>query len=331
MKLIDEFIEAWKTFKGAKAENGWQVIPVSGFPNCNLMAGLAMPTSREAAFFSFLDANIPRAELLPNGMGFAIEPIEMDDRIWLALTRNEQGMADLYVAMLENLFDLLNGMSSSSGDALLHAFLERVAAWQDFMKKGSSLLTIESQTGLYGELSLLKDILDLGLVAEAVRTWDGPLNGMQDFHVGFGAIEVKSTVSTTGFIAKIGSLDQLSDSTFKPIFLIGKRLSISDDGVSLSMLIDSIRSQLRNNPSSANDFEARLIRSGYLDIHAKAYDRLLKVQDSLMYEVDDDFPRLTPQLVNSFIKSARYEIEISSLPSKALDLKEILNKVGVSV
>ena len=295
------------------------------------MAGLAMPTSREAAFFNFLNAHIPRAELLPSGMGFAIEPIEMDGRMWLALTRSEQGIADLYIAMLENLFNLLDGMSSSPGDDLLHAFLERVAAWQDFMKKGARPLSIESQTGLYGELSLLKDILNLGLVEEAVRTWDGPLNGLQDFHVGYGAIEVKSTVSTEGFIAKIGSLDQLSDSTFKPIFLVGKRLSVSDGGLSLPMLIDSIRTQLRNNPSSANEFESRLMRSGYLDIHAKAYDRLLNVKESLMYEVAGEFPRLTPELVNPLIKSARYEIDISSLPSKELDLKEILIKVGVCI
>jgi hypothetical protein len=331
VKLIDEFLESWKTFKSAKAENGWQVISVSGFPNCDLMAGLAMPMSREAAFFNFLDANIPRAELLPNGLGFAIEPIEMEGRIWLALTRKEQGISELYIAMLENLFDLLNGMSLSSGDALLNSFLERVAAWQDFMRQGRQILSIESQTGLFGELSFLKDLIDLGLKEEAIKTWDGPLDGLQDFHIGFGAIEVKSTVSQDGFIAKIGSLDQLSDSTYKPLYLVGKKLRISPAGLSLPMMIDEIRTELGGNLSLLSNFESRLLRSGYLDMHSGAYDRLLVVEKSLMYEVDQDFPRLTPQLLSPLIKSARYEIDISSMPAKALDLKEILNKVGVSI
>ena len=308
---------------------GWQVIPVTGLRNVYLLAGLASPGPREAAFFSFDDATLNRPELLPSGKGFTLEPIEMDGRQWIALTRTQEGIKDLYIAMLENVFKLLEEIDNKSGNVLLHIFLDRVAAWQDFMSSGRKHLSIESQTGLYGELIFLKSLLDIGLKEEAVKTWDGPLRGVQDFHIGFGAIEVKSTISDDGFIVKIGSLEQLSDSTYKPIFLVGQKLSISPFGSSLPMLIELIRKQLKEDPSLKNEFDTRLLRSGYLDEHSTAYDRLLRLVDSLMFEIDSNFPRLTPDSVNPLIKSARYEIEISKLSSNKINLDEILNKVGV--
>ena len=331
MKLINEFSEAWKTFEASNAENGWQVIPVTSFSNCRLMAGIAFPGIREAAIFNFEAAILPRAELLPSGKGFSVEHVEIEGKKWLALAKSEDGNFELYVAMLENLFRLLEELGAVKGDILLHSFLERVSAWQDFMKRGRHHLTIESQTGLFGELSLLKDLIELGFKEEAIKTWDGPLNGLQDFHIGFGAIEVKSTISKDGFIAKIGSLDQLSDSTYKPLYLVGKKLALSPTGITLSMLIHEIRIALGGDLSLLSNFEGRLLRSGYLDMHSVAYDRLLVVEKSLMYEIDEGFPRLTPQMVNPLVKSAKYEIEISSLPAKALDLIEILNKLGVSI
>ena len=331
MKLINEFTDAWKTFEASKAENGWQVIAVSGFSNCRLMAGMAFPGPREAAIFNFEGATLPRAELMPSGKGFSVEPVEIEGNKWIALAKSEDGKADLYIAMLENLFILFEDMGDIKGDGLLHSFLDRVSAWQEFMKKGRQSLTIESQTGLFGELSFLKDLLDLGLKDEAIKTWDGPLNGLQDFHIGFGAVEVKSTVSQDGFIAKIGSLDQLSDATYKPLYLVGKKLALSPSGMSLPALINEIRKALGDDQGLLQNFQDRLLRSGYLDAHSGAYDRLLRVEKSLVYEVDEYFPRLTPQLVNPLVKSARYEIDISSLPTKALDLKEILNKLGVSI
>jgi len=330
VRLIDEFKKAWSTFGGVKRDVGWQVIPVTSFKNVALMAGLAMPGPREAAFFNFSGATLPRPELLPSGKGFSLESIEMEGCNWIVLTRSQEGIKDLYISMLENLFKLLDELDGNSGNTLIQIFLDRVAAWQDFMSTGQKHLGIESQTGLYGELLFLKSLLDIGLKDEAVKNWDGPLRGLQDFHIGFGAVEVKSTVSQDGFIAKIGSLEQLSDSTFSPIFLVGQKLSTSTGGTPLPILIESIREGLKDEPALRNNFDTRLMRSGYLDAHSSIYDRPLHLIDSLMFEVDSSFPKLTPESVSPHIRSARYEVDISTITSKKFDLKEILNRLGVS-
>ena len=329
MRLIDEFKSAWTTFGGVKQDVGWQVIPVTSFKNVALMAGLASPSSREAAFFNFIGATLPRPESLPSGKGFSLESIEMEGCSWIVLTRSQEGIKDLYISMLENLFKLLGELDGNSGNSLIQIFLERVSAWQYFMSAGQKHLGIESQTGLYGELLFLKSLLDIGLKDEAVKNWDGPLRGLQDFHIGFGAVEVKSTVSQEGFIAKIGSLEQLSDSVYSPIFLVGQKLSTSSGGISLPMLIDSIREGLKDEPALKNNFDTRLMRSGYLDAHSSIYDRPLHLIDSLMFEVDSSFPKLTSESVSPHIRSARYEVDISTITSKKFDLKEILNRLGV--
>jgi len=330
VRLIEEFKRAWTTFGGVKREIGWQVIPVTSFKNVGLMAGLAAPGSREAVFFNFSDAILPRPELLPSGKGFSLEYVEMEGRYWIVLTRSQEGITDLYISMLENLFKLLDELHDNSGNSLIQIFLDRVSAWQDFMSAGQKHLGIESQTGLYGELLFLKAIIDFGFKDEAVKNWDGPLRGLQDFHIGFGAVEVKSTVSQDGFIAKINSLEQLSDSTFSPIFLVGQKLSTSAGGISLPTLIESIRDGLRDEPALKNNFDTRLMRSGYLDAHSSIYDRPLHLIESLMFEIDSQFPKLTPECVSPHIRSARYEVDISAIASKKLDMNEILNRLGVN-
>lgn len=331
MELIEELKNTWRTFRGGANNNGWQLIPVTSFKNCYLMAGMELPGSKEGVLFNFLGANIPRVELLPNGKGFNLRPILIDGKSWISLTKTEEGIAELFISMLENIFKLLQETDYKNGDTLLHLFLDRVAAWQDFMSKGLKPLSIESQTGLYGELTLLKNLLDLGLKEEAVKTWDGPLNGLQDFHIGFGAIEVKSTISQDGFIAKIGSLDQLSDSVYKPIYLVGQKLAISPNGKTLPALVHEIQEQLVYDLILKNSFDSRLMRYGYIEEHSSAYDRNLILIDSLMFEVNGDFPKLTPELVNPVIRSAKYEIEISGIPSMQLNLSHILKSFGVNI
>ena len=68
-----------------------------------------------------------------------------------------------------------------------------------------------------------------GQVSVEINTldaWQGPLNGLQDFFIGTGAIEVKATIAPQGFPAKISSLDQLDETQRQPLFLAGVRLAL---------------------------------------------------------------------------------------------------------
>jgi hypothetical protein len=72
---------------------------------------------------------------------------------------------------------------------------------------------------------LLRAIINAGVPsALAIESWVGPLDAIQASALGTGALEVKATLSAVGFPAKIGSLEQLDDSTRQPLFVAGVRL-----------------------------------------------------------------------------------------------------------
>ncbi len=93
--------------------------------------------------------------------------------------------------------------------------IARVASWQRFMERGGDgLLSPEEEIGLFGELAVLRVLLDgeadpAGLCA----CWVGPLGALHDFRFGSGAMEVKTTVLGAHSYARITGLGQLDTAT----------------------------------------------------------------------------------------------------------------------
>jgi hypothetical protein len=69
--------------------------------------------------------------------------------------------------MAEDVVAALDALSANSDDAaLLHHFLARIRAWQDFMRRGDDgMLSPEAELGLYGELEFLEGLISCGLPA----------------------------------------------------------------------------------------------------------------------------------------------------------------------
>lgn len=99
------------------------------------------------------------------------------------------------------------------------------------MSRGATSLSPEAELGLAGELAFVIALLDSEVPAEEVlKGWVGPDDAPQDFLLGDGAIEVKATMSSSGFPVKIGSLEQLDDSVASPLFLAAMRFSREERG-----------------------------------------------------------------------------------------------------
>ena len=129
--------------------------------------------------------------------------------------------------MALDLVDVLK-MSDGHAGSQLPTFLKRIEAWQRFMQRDrDSLLSLEAQVGLFGELLVLREICsNTGSPVEAINCWQGPAGGIQDFHLADGAIEVKNTISATSFPAKIHGVAQLDDAVRQPHYLAGDHMGI---------------------------------------------------------------------------------------------------------
>ncbi|HUX63164.1 PD-(D/E)XK motif protein [Sulfuricella sp.] len=329
---IDEFVLAWKALSGSSEKEGWRSIPVSPAGSCILQAGRRFPRNEEALLAGFSAAKIPSAEKLPEGHGFTVERVDLhgDDKTWVALTRKESGSFELFAAMVCDVVGALDAESASDEERLLRLFLGRVRAWQEFMRKGAETLGHEAEIGLIGELSFLRAIVEAGIPAPlAIEAWVGPLNGIQDFELGTGAVEVKATVSASGFPAKIGSLEQLDDSIRQPLFVAGVRFSQAESGENLPEFAEAVRQVLNGDPEAERLFAERLLAAGYFDAHSDRYPRRFTLAGTRVVEVVEGFPRIVTGTVPSGIKRVIYEIDLDKAPGENLGPEVALKRLGV--
>lgn len=329
---IDDIELAWSSLRESADTSGWRSISISAIGTCSLRAGRSFPEKEEALLAGFTTAAVPAAEKLPEGQGFSVARVDLaqDGMTWLALTRKSDGSLELFSAMVADVVRAMSIEGASDEHRLLRVFLGRVRAWQEFMRKGAQALSPETELGLAGELILLSTIVEAGVSsAIAIESWVGPLDGIQDFELGTGAMEVKTTLSTTGFLAKIGSLDQLDDSVRQPLFLAGVRLRQTETGQNLPDFVDAMRHVIKGDGEAERLLNERLVAAGYFDAHADRYPRRFVHAGMRVIEVAADFPRLILGEVPVGITRAMYEIDLDKAPGDNVGLAAALKKMGV--
>jgi hypothetical protein len=326
--------DAWRSLSGSAVDGGWRLIPVERVGECQLSAGRRFPQNSEAVLATFPGARLPSARQLPQGRGFEVTretlQAEADTGTTIALVREPAGSLELFEAMAEDVIAVVRRGARFSMERLLDQFLQRVAAWQDFMRRpGESRLGNEEEVGLYGELLTLEHILDGGgRPLDAVQGWEGPLDGLQDFVLGNGAIEVKTSIAVTGFPARITSLEQLDDAVRQPLYLAAQRIALTPGGTTLPALVGRLRERLAESGASGL-FDMRLTKAGYLDDHAVEYVREFAPASERLFLVDSAFPRITPSTVQAAIRSAVYSIEIDQLTVQPVRLQDALRSLEV--
>ncbi len=329
----NEFLMAWSSLTGYDAEPGWQAISLPSAGPLKVRAGRRSPDNAEAVLVGFPTARLAAADKLPEGQGFAVERAdpEGNGRLWLALTRKSAGSAELFAAMACDVVGALDDAVAASADEakLMRVLVGRVGAWQEFMRKGTHALTPEAEIGLIGELTLLRAIIDAGVSpAQAIESWVGPLDGVQDFEFGTGALEVKATLSAAGFPAKIGSLEQLDDSTRQPLFVAGARLRQTEGGLNLPAIVGAIRETIKGDAEAERLLPERLLAAGYIDSHADRYPRRFEPVITRIVEVSSNFPRMTLGTVPAGILRAKYVIDLDKVPGDNVGTEIALKKLG---
>jgi hypothetical protein len=151
---------------------------------------------------------------------------------------------------------------------------------------------------------------------------------VRDFEIGTGSLEVKATLSSAGFPAKIGSLEQLDDSVRQPLFLAGARLRQTETGQSLAELVAEMRDVAAGEPEAVRLLSERLIAAGYFDAHADLYVRRFALADTRVVEVKEGFPRLTPGSVLLGVTGATYGIDLDKAAGPNIPASDALKKLG---
>lgn len=331
----EEFLLAWSSLSGNDPLPGWQAISLASAGPVAVQAGRRSPANVEAILFCFPTAKLARAEKLPEGQGFLIERADPGSYggLRLALTRQEAGSTELFAAMVHDVVGALDDIAATGADEnkLLRVLIGRVVAWKQFMSRGANPLSPEAELGLMGELNFMHDLLESGVPAEEMlRGWVGPDDAPQDFLLGDGAVEVKATMSSSGFSVKIASLEQLDDSVASPLFLSAVRFSREEGGFTLPQMIAETELKLGGDLGMVNLFRERLMVSGYFDGHFGHYTRKFESKERHIFSVTEGFPRLTPGIVTLGVVRALYEINLDHAGAFLSDIGTALKLLGVS-
>lgn len=332
----DELVAAWRALVGDAASVGWRTIEVASAGSCRLRAGRHFPGNEEAFLVGFSAIERPASIQLPQGQGFLVSwadlGSESEGRTWIALCKEDAGNLDLFSTMADDVRSTLRTLRNANAIVGLQAFLSRIRAWQEFMRRGAdNLLSAEAEVGLFGEMEFLDSLIASGIPAwQAIDAWQGPLDGLHDFPLGAGAIEVKSTAAPVGFIAKISALEQLDDSLIRPLYLAGVRLALKDSGSTIAERAEQLRATFADDDLALSNFNSRLLHAGLLDAHADKYTRRFVLVSTRLLPVAEGFPRLTPANVALPIRQARYELDLDLLSITPVELADALLQIGVS-
>lgn len=330
---IEEFAIAWQALSGNGGGEGWRCISVSPAGVCPILAARRFPGNEEAMLAGFHSAKAPSKESLPEGVGFEVarEDPHGDGKTWIALTRKDSGGEEMFAEMVCDVAGTMDAVAASGEESVLRAMLSRIRAWQEFMRRTPRGLSPEAEVGLAGELAFLELLLDAGMSAQSVvESWLGPTGGIQDFEVGSGSVEVKSTLSSNGFPAKIGSLEQLDDSFRSPLFIAGVRFVQGGAGRTLGDMASDLSGKLSATPGCAADFADRLVAAGFPPAHYGRYTRRFSMESVRILEVDGDFPRFVPGNVADAIRRVKYELDLDRLPGGGTTVSEVIERLGVA-
>ena len=178
-------------------------------------------------------------------------------------------------------------------------------------------LSWESARGLFGELLVIKDLLEDNKYSqsEILNSWHRPSPANHDFDFPEFSLEIK-TVSRDSTTVKITSEYQLESIEEKPLKLKCFRIEKVDKSNvdSLGDLYNEIKTMLEQN--NKFEFEIKCAEDLFCEYLGPSYmplDYKFLVIDSNLFDVNQkDFPRVKKNELNTAISKLSYSLDISS-------------------
>ena len=199
-------------------------------------------------------------------------------------------------------------------DAALADAIER---WEALISR-PSLMSEETQAGLFGELWLLERLVAVQGI-DALGAWVGPRRQPHDFRLGAVELEVKTT-SGAKRVHTINGLEQLEPSLDCRLYLLSLKLANAGaGGRTLPDAVASIETRLASSHTALTSFRAGLRALGYDPADAPLYARRRRLRDAaVLIPVADGLPRLTAGALAQI--ETRFATERISQVSYAIDV-----------
>jgi len=271
-------------------------------------------------------------EEAPEMTGLKVSGGDEAGRSHLTLILESTEDAGLFYYLCKSLLDSTEKIPVGEDTAAARVVLTHLGRWQKLLKnRGSKLLNLSKQMGLFGELMILRDIFLENIPArEAISCWSGPMGDEQDFGYGNSLVEVKTMRSTKDKEISISSFSQL-DTVSGEISLIVQTVGIFEDQPPQSLSLNGIVTELYKRLADESNevveqFGMRLALVGY-EMNP-AYDKYCFAPVSRkIFAVEGDFPRIGSGDIRAGISKVAYSILLESCLPFEIDSTSALNRI----
>lgn len=230
---------------------------------------------------------------------------------------------DMFEVIIEDIRKTVNDADTNT--KLFNRVSNVLLKWRSFFAQEKSLLLpLERQQGLYGELFLLRILINWkGLVA--VNYWTGADYEMHDYYINNHAIEVKTTSTKSPYKISISSEHQLDTeevigNLYIAFFALRKSVA---DGETLPKMIQSIRDLLNDNHLLLNKFDLNLQKYGYFDGLEKKYSVGYHLREKNYYIVTDEFPRIEKKQLPLGVSDCSYHVSIDNCKNFMVGIEDV--------
>lgn len=190
--------------------------------------------------------------------------------------------------------DICTDLVTSEPSVRASTIAQALARWRWFWGITADRLSERDALGLFAELWFLDQWA--GVTPESVDAWAGSEGARHDFQWTERSVEVKATSRRAdgAVVHTIQQLDQLADPETGVLYLFSLRV-VRDRlaANTLPALVERCSEQLRATATTREAFLRKVSTRGYSPAHHQLHSTPYRILEERLYEVDDDFPRLT--------------------------------------
>lgn len=239
---------------------------------------------------------------------------ENKNTYWTSFDLLNADLREAYFSFCENLIDSVSQITDEG--TALNLLKRRFITWKNLFQKATSQeISKEKLLGIFGELTVLKDIVAPRYgVNTAVLAWGGPDMQSKDFTINDTWYEVKSIGANANSI-HISSLTQLASEYPGHLVVVHAEAVSPEFKGKCSAIIDLVKDILLmiSDESIENMLVNKLHGIG-VDIFGNEIKDRFDVKSITSYAVNGDFPRITPENVpHSEIIGVQYELSVASI------------------
>ena len=262
---------------------------------------------------SFLSKNTP-PKIESTKILHVVQGRENKDTYWTSFDLLSSDLREACFSFCENMIDSVSKISDE--DYALNLLKRRFVTWKTlFQKAASHDISREKLLGIFGELTVLKDIVAPKYgINTAVQAWGGPDMQSKDFTVNETWYEVK-TIGANADSIHISSLTQLASEYTGHLVVVRAEAVSPEFKGKCSAIIDLVKEILLM--ISDENIETMLINKVHgigIDIFGSEIVDQFDVKSVTSYKVNGEFPRITPKNVPySEIISVQYEISAAAI------------------